>query len=316
MPLSFSEDLNKDPSPGYLRHILALNPAVTEPFVPWSVEQRRVGWLRPALAELLLKWDRVFVPRDDGIGLHPRLQTFEQRTEALAEVISGLHRDAIVHNLLGEPYSVTAAGRDSALCSIDRGSVAQFGVRSFGQHLNGYVHRGDQLWMWIGRRARDRKIFPGALDQLVAGGLPHGVGLMDNLVKECHEEAGMDESLARKAHPVGALTYNRTTDKGFRPDVLYCYDLELPDDFEPRNTDGEVEEFLLLPIQEVARLVRETDEFKLNCNLVVIDFLIRHGLLTPEHPEFLEITTGLHPDLDSPLRKGVQPVGVAELAEV
>ena len=166
-----------------------------------------------------------------------------------------------------------------------------------------------------GHRTSKHRVFRN-VDQLVAGGLPHGVGLMDNLVMECHEEAGMAESLARKARPVGALTYNRTTDRGFRPDVLYCYDLALPDSFEPRNTDGEVEEFLLLPIQEVARLVRETDEFKLNCNLVVIDFLVRHGLLAPEHPEFLAIATGLHPDLDSPLRQGVQPIGIAALAEV
>lgn len=32
-----------------------------------------------------------------------------------------------------------------------------------------------------------------------------------------------------------------------------------------------------LPISEVARLVRETTDFKTNCNLVIIDFLIRHG---------------------------------------
>jgi 8-oxo-dGTP pyrophosphatase MutT (NUDIX family) len=160
--------------------------------------------------------------------------------------------------------------------------------------------------MWIGRRARDRKIFPGALDQLVAGGLPYGIGLRENLIKECQEEAGMPESLSGSATPVGVLTYNRITERGFRPDVLYCYDLELPEDFRPVNNDGEVEEFKLLPIEEVARLVRETDEFKLNCNLVVIDFLVRHGLITPDHPEYLGIATGLRPDLDLPMRNGAR----------
>jgi 8-oxo-dGTP pyrophosphatase MutT (NUDIX family) len=303
-------------SPGYLRHVLALNPPVSEVFVPWSVAHKRVGWLRPDLAQRLRDWDQVFVEQAGGLELHPGLETFERRTEALAEVTRVLHREAIVPNLLEEPYPVTAAGRDAALCSIDRGSVAQFGVRSFGQHLNGYVYHAGEMWMWVGRRARDRKIFPGALDQVVAGGLPHGVSLIDNLVKECHEEAGMPESLARKVRPVGALTYNRTTDRGFRPDVLYCYDLDMPPEFTPRNTDGEVEEFLLLPVGEVARLVRETDEFKLNCNLVIIDFLVRHGLLGPEHPEYLAITTGLRPDLDSPLRQSISPSGAVPLAAV
>ena len=103
----------------------------------------------------------------------------------------------------------------------------------------------------------------------------------------------MPAALAGQAVAVGALAYNRVAQRGYRRDVLYCYDLELPEDFVPRNTDGEVEEFRLLPIEEVARLVRETDDFKLNCNLVIIDFLIRHGLLPPDHDDYLSLVSGL-----------------------
>jgi isopentenyldiphosphate isomerase len=151
--------------------------------------------------------------------------------------------------------------------------------------------------MWLGRRARDRLLFPGALDNMVAGGLPQHIGLRDNLVKECAEEAGVPETLAAAAVPVGVVSYNRVADRGFRRDLLYCYDLELPSDFTPRNTDGEVESFTLLPIDEVARLVSETDEFKLNCNLVVIDFLIRHGWLDPASSSYLPLTLGLRQPL-------------------
>ena len=45
--------------------------------------------------------------------------------------------------------------------------------------------------MWIGRRARDKPTFPGMLDNFVAGGQPIGIGLMDNLIKEAAEEAGV-----------------------------------------------------------------------------------------------------------------------------
>ena len=48
-----------------------------------------------------------------------------------------------------------------------------------------------------------------------------------------------------------------------------------------------------LPLAEVAALVHDTDEFKLNCNLVVIDFLIRHGWLDPQAPEYLNLVMGL-----------------------
>jgi hypothetical protein len=40
-------------------------------------------------------------------------------------------------------------------------------------------------------------------------------------------------------------------------------------------------------------LVRTSDAFKFNCSLVVIDFLIRNGLIGPEHPEYLDLAAGL-----------------------
>lgn len=61
----------------------------------------------------------------------------------------------------------------------------------------------------------------------------------------------------------------------------------------PNCTDGEVEEFYLMPIEEVARLVRETNEFKLNCNLVIIDFLVRHGYIGVEDEDYITIVKGL-----------------------
>jgi hypothetical protein len=78
---------------------------------------------------------------------------------------------------------------------------------------------------------------------------------------------------------------------------MYCYDLELPEDFVPRCTDGEVDAFYRLPVAEVARLVRDTDEFKLNCNLVIIDFLVRHGVLSQDDPDYLPILHGLRSPL-------------------
>jgi hypothetical protein len=46
-------------------------------------------------------------------------------------------------------------------------------------------------------------------------------------------------------------------------------------------------------LDKVASLVRETVAFKMNCDLVIIDFLMRHGYITPEHPDYLALGTGL-----------------------
>ena len=147
--------------------------------------------------------------------------------------------------------------------------------------------------MWVARRSLDKPTWPGMLDHLVAGGQPHGISPGDNVVKECMEEANVAENLARRAVPAGAVSYEYLQDEGLKRDVLFCYDLELPASFDPSNNDGEVAEFMLWPIERVMRTIAETDEFKPNCNLVIIDFLIRHGCITPDHPEYLELVNRL-----------------------
>jgi 8-oxo-dGTP pyrophosphatase MutT (NUDIX family) len=214
----------------------------------------------------------------------------------LAEIVADLAAEGRINAPIGEAYPVTPGGRDQALCQLERTAAGFFGIRAFGQHLNGFVREGGQLKMWLGRRARDRLIYPGCLDNLVAGGLPHGVAPEENLRKECFEEAGMEAGLANRARHVSTVTYNGVSAHGLKPDILYCYDLELPAGFRPVNTDGEVEEFLLVPIAEVARLVRESDEFKLNCNLVIVDFLLRHGFIHGGQAGYQELVSGLRPE--------------------
>ena len=286
---------------GFLDPIRALNNHRPGEYLPWFVGGARVGRLRPGFAEALLGNPAGFVAEGGGVALHPRLAGFEARSAALLEVVRGLVRDGVVAHEHGERYAVTVDRPEQALCVLDRAAAAHFGIRAFGQHVNGFVRRVDGLHMWIGRRARDRRNWPGRLDNLAAGGLPFGIPLGANLAKECWEEAGVPAGLARQARAVGVVTYAHASGAGFKPDVLYCYDLELPGDFAPRCMDGEVEAFELLPLPEVAALVRDTTEFKPNCNLVVLDFLVRHGVVGPEHPEYLEIVGGLHAALDPPL---------------
>lgn len=288
---------------GYLRHIRACNPPITERFIPWHIGDQVVGWVRPWLADQLRKRPDEFQQRDGYLLLAPDLEDFSSRSEALARVAAWLAERELITPLMGEPYPVTPGGRDAALCVMDRAAGAWFGIRAFGQHLNGYVRTDEGLQMWLGRRARDRLIFPGRLDNMVAGGLPWGVSLEQNLAKEGAEEAGLPENLTRQAKPVGVVSYNRVAKRGYRPDVLYCYDLELPPGFEPRNTDGEVESFSLVALDEVARLVRETDEFKLNCNLVIVDFLLRHGYIQPHEPDYLALATGLNRPINEGLNR-------------
>ena len=58
---------------------------------------------------------------------------------------------------------------------------------------------------------------------------------------------------------------------------MFCYDLELPSTFIPTPMDGEVESFELRDLEWVLEKVVQggSEGYKPNCNLVVIDFLIR-----------------------------------------
>jgi len=88
------------------------------------------------------------------------------------------------------------------------------------------------------------------------------------------------------------------TQLGIRDDVLFVYDLEIPPDFVPKNCDGEIVHFELMSSLEVLERIRATSDFKFNVNLVILDFAVRHGLLRPDDPEYLDVATGLHRPLD------------------
>lgn len=278
-----------------MQHIHRCNNYQPDEFVPLTVDGSAVGRIRPAFASHLLAFPEVFQGHADiGVSLSPEITGFDRRTAAVATVIESLAKQGLVQAPLGEPYPVTRGTRDEAIFLVDRSMASWLGLRTFGQHLNGYVRRGDELLMWVGRRSSDRRIFPGRLDQLVAGGLPYGVSLEDNLAKECYEEAGIPPGLAAEAKFVGSLTYFAQTEKGAKPDELFCYDLELPETFEPQCTDGEVEHFYLKPVTEVMEIVRTTEDFKPNCSLVVLDFLIRHQVLDASDAEYVDVKGGLN----------------------
>ena len=62
---------------------------------------------------------------------------------------------------------------------------------------------------------------------------PHGLSPAANVVKECWEEAGIPAELAGRAVPAGAISYEALVPEGIKRDVLFCYDLKLPEGFVP-----------------------------------------------------------------------------------
>ncbi len=273
---------------------------------PFLVGAERVGWVRHPFALRLRRFPEAFRVGEEAVSLAPGLDDFEARSAAVARVLECLRVEGLVPGWRAEAYPVAASFDARPLLRIERAAVPLFGVQGYGVHLNGYVGRGADMRLWVARRSASKPTGPGKLDHIVAGGQPVGLGLMENLVKECAEEASMPAELAGRARPAGFVSYITENPEGLRHDVLFAYDLELPAEFVPENADGEIEEFFLWPIERVAQRLADSDDFKFNVALVVIDFLVRHGFIGPEERHYIDIVEGLRLG-PAPLESAIPP---------
>lgn len=275
-----------------LDRFAVLRPPDPARYHAFIVADKQVGLIPRELVARLQAQGQVFDVRGDRVELAPHLQSYQARTAAVDRVLRALRRDGWFRAWRSEPYPV---GRDFGrwVLQMERAAVPAFGVRAYGIHVNGFVGRGAAMQLWVGRRSRNKPTFPGQLDHLVAGGQPAGLSLAENLIKESAEEASLPAALARRARPVGIVSYLTENEEGLRDDVLFNYDLELPPEFQPVNADGEIEAFMLWPIDRVIEELAGTANFKFNVAFVIIDFLIRHGFIGPEEPTYLDLIRAL-----------------------
>jgi hypothetical protein len=268
---------------GFVRHVRVCNNVdLPGDRLRLLIGQAAVGWVAPNIAAALAGAPGLSQPGDGNIIL-----TDPSQLPALCLRLT----DRGLSRTRGEQFDVRADPDGPSLARIDRGAIPQFGVRAHGVHVNGLVETPAGLKIWVARRASNKTLDPGKLDHVVAGGVPAGLGPWETVIKEAAEEAAIPEALARSARLVGHIGYAMARPEGLRRDLLYCYDLILPATFTPVPADGEVEAFELWPIERAMAAVRDTDDFKFNVNLVLIDLFIRRGLI--DGAEAVELRAGL-----------------------
>lgn len=264
-----------------------------ERYRPFVIDGTRYGWIDAEFAARLARFPDVFATEERAVHLRPELDSFDARSAAVADAMARLRYDGALPYWRGELYPVTNRWDAPPVMALERGAVPLFGVRAYGLHLNGLVRTDDGIAVWVGKRAASRKVAPGRWDQMVAGGQPIGLSVRDNMIKECAEEAGVPAALAATAIPAGLLAYVCEQPDGLRDDIAFLYDLWLPPDFVPTNTDGEVARFERWSLDKAVAAVRDSESFKFNCALVMIDLFVRHGALTPEDDDYQAIVEGL-----------------------
>lgn len=278
----------------YLDRIRTCNNFDPTVYRSWHINGETFGRIQSDFARHLANWPEIFHVTDTHVILNPSLQGYAERTAAVAPVFRHLYETGVIDTWVDEAFPVTQGFGEQAALEIERAAANFLGIKTFGVHLNGLVRKADGIHVWVGTRSLDKPFWPGQLDQMVAGGQPVGIGLLENVIKEAQEEANVPAQLAQQAQAVGSISYQQASWRGLDNSTIYVYDLWLPEDFVPENTDGEVIRFELMPLAEIARLTEMTTDFKDNCNLVNIDLLLRMGLIDRQHPEHAAILQALY----------------------
>ena len=269
-----------------------------------------LGYMLPSVAEVFRGIPNWELNEDERILILTGGNNAEERSKAVETTLLAVKETGhfkVLDKWRGELYAVYGKGKE-LLFNVERSASPLLGVVSYGVHLTAYTKKDGQLKIWTPRRARTKQTYGGMLDNAVAGGIASGESPFECLVRECAEEASLPEELVRsKAVACGTVTYWYIRDERaggetnlMQPECQYIYDVELSEDTIPKPGDDEVEEFYLWSVEEVQAAMRN-GEFKPNCALVVLDFLVRHGILTSENEkDYIEIVSRLHRRLEFP----------------
>lgn len=193
-------------------------------------------------------------------------------TDALNTLAEAL-RDA---NLCGpwrnEQLAVTNPSGE-VVGTVERGAVRVLGITTCAVHLVGLAPDGR---MWVQKRSLNKPNDPGLWDTLMGGMISAADSLPQALVRETWEEAGLHvHTLADVAHG-GHVLFSRPNSEGggagYMVERIDWFRAVVPEGMAPDNQDGEVDEFALLPLEEVRAQVAQ-GRFTLEAGLVIAGFL-------------------------------------------
>ncbi|KAI6705522.1 hypothetical protein NL676_008484 [Syzygium grande] len=140
----------------------------------------------------------------------------------MARVVKCLGQE-LIPGIINELYPVKSSFGGSKIFSLECAAAPYFGIKAYGVHMNGYVEKDGQEYLWIGKRSQVKPTYPGMLDHLVAGGLII-LSVSDNGPPQTHTG--------------GALSTGMSS---FMDIVLAPHqkaEIEIPDVYIPKAHDG------------------------------------------------------------------------------
>jgi 8-oxo-dGTP pyrophosphatase MutT (NUDIX family) len=262
-----------------------------------------------------MPWGDAWNVNPQAKSITPKLPEVEQsQSDTIRKTLDEAREREIFRVLKGwrnELYLITGnRSQYEKRVTMERAGSALFGINSYGVHMTVYVRTEQGMKIWVPRRAKNKSTYGGMLDNTVAGGISNGEQPFECMVREAAEEASLPEELVRSnAKACGTVSYVHIRDERaqpgaevglFQPECQHIYDMEVGPEVIPKPCDNEVEDFCLRTVEEVQKALVE-GQFKPNCAAVLVDFFIRHGVLTAENePDYVEIVSRLHRKLPFP----------------
>ncbi|KAK0506919.1 hypothetical protein JMJ35_010619 [Cladonia borealis] len=270
--------------------------------------EKPFGYVHSSFIAAMMPWSNLWSlnHKKRFLTLHSFPNDVQSRTNAMQTTLRSAYNNGTVSYWANELFPIYSSTGGHIL-DMDGCGVDPFGIVSYAVHMIAYVTtKGNEIEtrkFWVPRRSKTKMSYPGMLDNTVGGSLRSGERPIDCIVREAAEEGGVPEEYTREhVKACGTLSYqmDRTDDgkEGRQHQVQYLYEMEVPEGFVPKPCDGEVEEFMLMGIEEVVGALRR-GEFKLNCGMTWMSYLVRHGIVDAENEERLvEICARMHRKLD------------------
>lgn len=278
----------------FLDWIFICNNHNPEEYADFVVENKKVGAIHQKNLPLFQAHPNIFWLDNKQVILNPKFKTLEARTNIVHQLVKNWHVWGRISGWCEQMHTVAVGFNQPPLLTLERSAAPIFGIACYGIHVNGFTYKNNVLHMWVAKRAKNQAIAPKKLDNLAAGSHQAFKQVTETVLQSCHQMANIPMAWALQAQAVGCLHYLLEQRQELCNDTLFIYDLFLPDNFMPLNNDGEVDAFYLWPIERVIETVAHTQLFKTNVNLVLIDFFVRHGYLTPDDENYTTIVKNLH----------------------
>ena len=243
--------------------------------VPLFWREHQIGTVEPDFLRQI-DWhsaDGAAAPvREETLDGAPVWRVLGEATASLQRIALALRAAAagrVVQHWRDEQLAVCNA-QGEQIATVERGIVRPLGMDTQAVHLVGLAPDGR---VWVQQRALCKANEPGLWDTLMGGMVSAQDSIESALARETWEEAGLRLAQLTALHRGGEVVLRKPSadgaDAGYVVERVDWYRCTVPEGVQPLNQDGEVAQFELLELGQLAQRLQR-DEFTTEAALILL----------------------------------------------